>query len=134
MAEYFDMSRSTILVLDPEPLLTQTLVSVLNRFPQEFVAIGSTSLAGARKLLNGFCPDLVLAAAIWPGANGLEHASEIRDTLGCKVLLISAYPNAGDALEEVKKQGHEPFEILAKPVPPEELLAKIRQMLRNQAP
>ena len=121
----------TILVLDPEPLVTETLVYMFNRFPEEFVAIGSTSFADARKVLYGLRPDLVLSAAILPDVNGLEHAIEMRDELGCKVLLMSAYPKAGDALEELKKQGHKPFEILAKPIPPPELLAKIREMLRD---
>ena len=43
----------------------------------------------------------------------------------CKILLISGQAATADLLERARAQGHE-FEILAKPVHPTDLLAKLR--------
>ena len=44
---------------------------------------------------------------------------------GCKILLFSGQAATADLLESARAQGHE-FEILAKPVHPQDLLAKLR--------
>jgi len=43
----------------------------------------------------------------------------------CKVLLFSGQAATADLLERARAQGHE-FDILAKPVHPTDLLAKLR--------
>jgi hypothetical protein len=45
---------------------------------------------------------------------------------GCKILLFSGQAATADLLETARAQGHE-FEILAKPVHPQDLLAKLGQ-------
>lgn len=44
----------------------------------------------------------------------------------CKILLFSGQAATADLLEHARAQGHE-FEILAKPVHPQDLLAKLRE-------
>ncbi len=44
---------------------------------------------------------------------------------GCKILLFSGQAATADLLERVRQQGHE-FEILAKPVHSQDLLARLR--------
>ncbi|MGA7887166.1 MAG: hypothetical protein WCA44_15605, partial [Acidobacteriaceae bacterium] len=66
----------------------------------------------------------------WPGCkvylNGIDAAIQIRAMLpGCKILLFSGQAATADLLERVRQQGHE-FEILAKPVHPQDLLARLR--------
>jgi hypothetical protein len=43
----------------------------------------------------------------------------------CKILLFSGQATTADLLEKARLEGHE-FEILAKPVHPTDLLAKLR--------
>jgi CheY-like chemotaxis protein len=71
-------------------------------------------------------PDLIISDVIMPDMNGIEAAIRIRQALpGCKILLFSGQAATADLLEKARAQGHE-FEILAKPVHPQDLLAKLR--------
>jgi DNA-binding response OmpR family regulator len=125
------MPASIILVVDDEPVITQTLVLILNNFGGEFFAVGTTNLADALKIVAGIHPDLVLLDAIMPGARGLDHAVAIRDQWGCNVLMMSGQGATSAYLQESAVQGNEPFEILAKPIHPNDLVAKIREMLQH---
>lgn len=125
------MPVSIILVVDDEPVITQTLVLILNRFSDEFFAIGSTNLADALKIVEGINPDLVLLDAIMPGARGLDHAIQMRDKSGCQVLMMSGQGVTATYLEEARRMGHKSFEILAKPIHPNDLVDKIREVLRR---
>jgi CheY-like chemotaxis protein len=57
---------------------------------------------------------------------GIDAAIKIRSLLpNCKILLFSGQAATADLLDRARNQGHE-FEILAKPVHPQDLLAKLR--------
>jgi CheY-like chemotaxis protein len=61
--------------------------------------------------------------------NGVEAAIEILRTLPkCKVLFISGNAGYPELLGNARAKGFN-FEVLAKPIPPPELLAKISQIL-----
>jgi len=124
-----NMPASIILVVDDEPVITRTLVLILNSLRDEFFAIGSTNVNEALKIVEGIRPDLVLLDAIMPGAHGLEQAVRMRDKLGCKVLMMSGQGATANLLEDSVRDGHQPFEILAKPIHPNELIARIRDSL-----
>jgi len=119
--------------VDDEPNVTRTLVLVLNRSKQNLFAVGSTDLAEALSIVRSIRPDLVLLDVMMPGAVGLQHAVQMRDKSGCKVLLISGQTTTAQELDTYMANGGEPFEILAKPVHPTDLITKILQML-NQPP
>jgi CheY-like chemotaxis protein len=71
-------------------------------------------------------PDLIISDVIMPDMNGIEAAIQIRKFLPeCKILLFSGQAATADLLKTARAQGHE-FEILAKPVHPQDLLAKLR--------
>jgi DNA-binding response OmpR family regulator len=125
------MPRSTILVVDDESVITQTIVLILNRFEDEFLGIGSTNVSEALTIVRAIHPDLVLLDAIMPGTNGLQHAIEMRENYGCNVLIVSGRADTADLLEDLNREGHERFEVLAKPVHPNDLVAKIREMLQR---
>jgi len=60
------------------------------------------------------------------GLNGIDAAIKIREILpSIKILLFSGQAATADLLEKARTQGYE-FEILAKPVHPQDLLAKLR--------
>jgi DNA-binding response OmpR family regulator len=122
---------SIILVVDDEPVITKTLVLILNSLRGEFYAIGSTNLAEALTIVKGVHPDLVLLDVIMPGARGLEHALHMRDKSNCKVLIMSGEGATATYLDDSNRLGHEPFDIVAKPVHPNDLIAKIREILQQ---
>jgi DNA-binding response OmpR family regulator len=123
------VSPSIILVVDDEPLITKTLVLVLNKASQDFLAIGCTCVSEALATVRGVRPDLVILDVIMPGARGLEHALEMREKCGCKMLLMSGETATTSIIEETVKAGNEPFEIVAKPIHPTQLIEKVRKML-----
>jgi CheY-like chemotaxis protein len=60
-----------------------------------------------------------------PSMSGIEVAIAVRSRLqDCKILLFSGQAATADLLEQAKTNGHE-FEIVAKPIHPSELLAKL---------
>ena len=121
-----------ILVVDDEPVITETLVLVLNHSNQKLFAFGFDNVADAITMVRGVQPDLVLLDVMMPGADGLSHALEMDDKCGCKVLLMSGQMTTADVVDEYLKTGREPFEIIAKPTHPTELINKIQEMLRRQ--
>lgn len=117
-------SRRSILVIDDEHIIADTLALILaNAGFQPHVAYDGVSgleIARAKK------PEIVLSDVILPGMNGVELATKIRQILpGSRIILFSGQAVTADMLESAKESGEE-FEVLAKPVDPEELLSKLR--------
>ena len=80
----------------------------------------------AIEALDTFHPDMLISDVIMTGMTGIEAAIQTRSKLPkCKILLFSGQAATADLLERARSQGHE-FEILAKPVHPTDLLAKLR--------
>ena len=117
-------TKPKVLVVDDERVIADTLAIILNQagFDAAAVYTGTDAVEHARKGK----PDLVISDVIMPDMNGIEAAIRIRQMLpGCKILLFSGQAATADLLEKARLQGHE-FEILAKPVHPQDLLAKLR--------
>lgn len=116
--------KPRVLVVDDEQVIADTLARILdlNGYEASAVYTGTAAVESARALQ----PDLVISDVIMPDINGVEAAISIRQFLPtCKILLFSGQAATADLLESARAQGHE-FEILAKPVHPADLLAKIR--------
>ena len=117
-------AKRKVLVVDDEHRIADTLAAILNQsgFDAFAVYTGISAVDRAREL----SPDLVISDVIMPDMNGIEAAILIRRMLpACKILLFSGQAATADLLERARTQGHE-FEILAKPVHPQDLLAKLR--------
>jgi CheY-like chemotaxis protein len=73
-------------------------------------------------------PDLVIADVGMPELSGIDFAIRLREQCpACKVLLFSGQAKTGDLLEAARRQGHH-FEVLAKPIHPRDLLARIKDL------
>lgn len=113
-----------MLVADDERVIADTLAIILNQngYDASAVYTGTAAVERARATR----PDLIISDVIMPDMNGIDAAIKIRDFLpGCKILLFSGQAATADLLEDARKRGHE-FEILAKPVHPQDLLQKLR--------
>jgi len=115
--------KRRVLVVDDEQVIADTLSIILNKagFDASPVYTGTAAVESARTIQ----PDLIISDVIMPDMNGIEAAIQIRAFLpGCKILLFSGQAATADLLESARAKGHE-FEILAKPVHPQDLLAKL---------
>ena len=116
--------RPKVLVVDDEQVIADTLAKILdiNGYDASAVYSGAAAVESARDLR----PDLIISDVIMQDMDGIEAAIHIRDFLpSCKILLFSGQAATADLLENARAQGHD-FEILAKPVHPSELLAKLK--------
>jgi CheY-like chemotaxis protein len=120
------MSRKPkVLVVDDERVIADSLAIILSRNGYDAAAVYTGTAAVERARVAK--PELVISDVAMPDMNGIEAAISIRRILpACKILLFSGQAATADLLESARTQGHE-FEILAKPVHPQDLLAKLRE-------
>ncbi|MGC1460657.1 MAG: response regulator [Terracidiphilus sp.] len=117
-------SKPKVLVVDDERVIADTLSMILNQSGFEARAVYSGE--GALELAQAFEPDMLISDVIMADLNGIDAAIRIRAQLpGIKVLLFSGQAATADLLEIARTQGYE-FEILAKPVHPQDLLSRLR--------
>jgi CheY-like chemotaxis protein len=118
------LSKRRVIVVDDEQVIANTLAIILNQAGFEARAVFSGEQA--IELLEIFQPEMLIADVVMPGMTGIEAAIVIRNKLPkCNILLFSGQAATAELLEKARTQGHE-FEILAKPVHPSDLLAKLR--------
>jgi CheY-like chemotaxis protein len=111
-------------VVDDERVIADTLAIILNQNGFDAAAVYTGTAAVERAKTTK--PQLIISDVIMPDMNGIEAAIAIRRFLpSCKILLFSGQAATADLLESARQQGHE-FEILAKPVHPADLLAKLK--------
>ncbi len=117
-------ARPKVLVVDDERVIADTLAMILNQSGFETRAVYSGE--GAVELASSFVPDMLISDVIMADLNGIDAAIRIKELLpGIKVLLFSGQAATADLLEKARSQGYE-FEILAKPVHPQDLLNRLR--------
>lgn len=113
-----------IIVIDDELLIAETVAEILNQ--EGFDATAASNGASAIELAKRWSPDIVLSDVIMPGLNGIETGIKIREIVpDCKIILFSGQAATVDLLEKARESGNY-FEILAKPIKPEELVSVIR--------
>jgi CheY-like chemotaxis protein len=116
--------KPRVLVADDEQVIANTLAIILNQAGFDARAVFSGEKAV--EAIETFQPDMLISDVIMTGMTGIEAAIITRSRLpSCKILLFSGQAATADLLEKARMQGHE-FEILAKPVHPTDLLAKLR--------
>ncbi len=117
-------TKPRVLVADDEQVIANTLAIILNQAGFEAKAVYSGE--NAVETLDSFQPNMLISDVIMTGMTGIEAAIKVRAKLpNCKILLFSGQAATADLLEKARSEGHE-FEILAKPVHPTDLLAKLR--------
>src|ERR1700679_3628510 len=116
--------KPKVLVVDDERVIADTLSMILNQ--SGFDARAVYSGEKAVDLESTFAPDMLITDVIMADLNGIDAAIMIRSILPkIKILLFSGQAATADLLEKARAKGYE-FEILAKPVHPQDLLNKLR--------
>jgi CheY-like chemotaxis protein len=117
-------AKPKVLVADDERVIADTLVIILNQAGFDATAVYSGEKAV--ELAESLRPDMLISDVIMHDLNGIDAAITVRSLLpNCKILLFSGQAATADLLDRARNQGHE-FEILAKPVHPRDLLAKLK--------
>ena len=117
-------AKPKVLVADDEQVIADTLAMILNQSGFEARAVYSGEKA--LELAPIFEPNMLISDVIMADLDGISTAIRIQELLPrIKVLLFSGQAATADLLERARAQGHE-FEILAKPVHPQDLLSKLR--------
>jgi CheY-like chemotaxis protein len=124
-------AKRFVLVVDDEHVIADTLVLILTQAGFDAVAAYSGREAVHRAVQ--LKPDLVITDVVMPDMNGLDASIAIKSFLPqCKILLFSGQANTANLLRQSRSSGHS-FELLAKPVPPADLIAKLRDYSGSQA-
>ena len=119
-----------ILVVDDERPLADMLVEMLALIGRRAMAVYSAE--EAMEVLQKQEPALIVSDVVMPGADGVELAIQARRLWPeVKILLISGNAATQEIVDSAHAQGHT-FELLAKPVPPKDLLLKIAGMLSGE--
>jgi CheY-like chemotaxis protein len=118
-------AKSKVLVADDERVIADTLTIILNQSGFEATAVYSGEQVV--EIANTFQPDILVADVVMTGMNGIEAAILLLDILpSCKILLLSGQAIAADLLDEARENKGYEFEIFAKPLHPNQLIAHLR--------
>jgi DNA-binding response OmpR family regulator len=118
-----------VLIADDERMIADTLAIILNQSGFEATAVytGEEAVLTAKTLQ----PDVLISDVIMPGLNGIDVAIEIRHIVPtCKILLFSGQSLTADLLEDARSRGYD-FEVLAKPIAPRQLLARLEKLINS---
>ena len=118
---------SKVLVIDDDPVFLRLVEQVLIR--KGFEVIKSSNGQEGLRLLFARKPDLVLLDVVMPGMDGWQTCQRIRDISDVPIILLTGqYKAEGDI---VRGLDYGADEYLSKPVGNNELVARVRAVLRR---
>lgn len=121
-----------ILVVDDEPVIADTLVNILNGEGHDALSVSDGE--SAVKWAEMVRPDALVTDVIMPGMDGVETAKAITKLLpNCRIILFSGQTASADLLEKAVAEGYR-FEVLAKPINPDVLVARLNSMPGGSVP
>jgi CheY-like chemotaxis protein len=113
-------ARKLVFVVDDEPIITETLATILKL--HNYHAASAKSAEEAVALCRGVRPDAVISDVIMGEMNGIELAYHLSATIPeCKVLLMSGNALTDSLLVQSPAASND-FLLLPKPVHPREIL------------
>lgn len=114
-------SPPTVLIVDDEPAITETLSLILQRAGYQCIIAHSGEEAVEQAKTSR--PDALVCDIILPGIGGIEAARLIRARCPeCQIILITGNTLNAELLE-ITRNGE--LEVLTKPFHPEELIEKL---------
>ena len=121
-------TKPAILVVDNEPGITTTLALILEKCGYEVVTAASS--ASAIRAVESVAFDAALLDVHLPDSDGITLAREIcKMRPHCRILLLTGTIDPSEL--QTAKNSSSRFDVLPKPVPPEELLKRLAEMLQS---
>lgn len=119
--------RPLVLVVDDEPIITETLATILNG--SGLAAITARDGLAALEIVSLIPPQLLITDYAMPGLNGIELACRVAEIVpDCEIILFSGHASTLEITMQLQQLGHR-FITLAKPVHPADLLEKAFEAL-----
>jgi DNA-binding response OmpR family regulator len=111
-----------VLIVDDEHSIADTLVAIF--LMQGYAARAAYSAEEALALIAEWNPELAILDVYLPGMNGIDLAVLLKAQYPkCGLLLFSGASETSELMESARLVGH-PFDVLAKPLPPADLLSR----------
>jgi two-component system phosphate regulon response regulator PhoB len=123
---------SCILVVDDDPAIREMVGMALTREGYEWLEAGN--VLEARQLLTSRRPDLILLDWMLPGQSGFEFARQLQnDKSGSNppIIMLTARDQEEDKIAALEAAADD---YISKPFSVNELLARIKAVLRRTAP
>ena len=122
--------RPLVLVVDDEPLITQTLAAILAS--KGFSVLTAQDPAEALEISALSPPELLITDVSMPGMNGFELAIEVkRIAPDCEVIFFSGHMNLAEMSAEFGGMSKDCV-MLVKPVHPADLLDNVYAVLARR--
>ena len=121
-----------VLVVEDEPAIAELIA--VNLQHGGFVAVVAQDSVAAQRELDAVLPDVILLDWMLPGQSGLALARQWRKhprTKGIPILMLTA---RGDEPDKIAGLDAGADDYITKPFSTQELLARIRAVLRRRAP
>ncbi len=117
-----------LLVVDDDDRIRELLKRYLGRYG--FRVSTAQSAEAARRLMKGLTFDLLVLDVMMPGENGFALTKSLREVDDIPIILLTA---KGEADARIKGLSLGADDYLPKPFEPEELVLRIKSILRRQA-
>ncbi len=122
--------KAHILVVDDDPRITNLLQRII-AYEGYSVSIAASGDEALRRTLER-APDLIILDIMLPGLDGLEVVRRLRAAGdNVPILLLTARDSVADKVKGLEVGGDD---YLVKPFAPEELVARVKAMLRRNQP
>jgi two-component system, OmpR family, phosphate regulon response regulator OmpR len=119
-----------ILLVDDDRRIRELLAEYLKS--NGFLVTAASNSAEARKALNGLAFDMIVLDIMMPGENGFALATSLRAAGNAvPILMLSARSDTSDRIQGLATGSDD---YLGKPFEPEELLLRMRNLLRRSLP
>ena len=124
--------RPTVLVVDDESVIADTLAEILSRSGYKGIAAYDADSALETALLRP--PEMLITDVVLPGMTGIELAIKMRRIFPeCRIILFSGQASTADLLASARADGHH-FTLLNKPLHPQDLLVRVADGLKPHRP
>lgn len=132
MSDSRDSYRPSILVVDDESAIADTLAEILNR--SGYSAFAAYDGPGALETALLRPPEMLITDVVLPGMSGIDLAITMKRIFpDCKTLLFSGQASTSNLLATANDAGHR-FVLISKPVHPRDLLARVSESLKSRRP
>jgi DNA-binding response OmpR family regulator len=123
------MERKTILIVEDEASIAEVLSLYLQR--ADFRTLHTADGKAAMALLDKQMPDLVILDIMLPGMDGLSLTRWIRDRSPVPIIMLTARREERDRIAGLEMGADD---YVVKPFSPQEVVSRVRAVLRRGAP
>jgi len=116
-----------LLVIDDETAIIQTIQTYFS--DKGYIVLGAESVKRAYELLPEG-PDIILLDIMMPGVDGISFCQQVRDTVLCPIIFLSAKTEESSKIKSLSIGGDD---YITKPFSIRELHARVEAHLRRES-